>query len=138
MVSLGELYTSCGKEGVIFLVAPCLQFVRVFCVWKVVLCVIASEEERAEPNGFVVIVVFGDRGIGDCIALKTYFSNQFEEYSNFSSSRLDHEARNMKDEYLRAFSSFTCLCYIPCWIAIDDEIVRCVCGIIVSMNGAHS
>lgn len=44
----------------------------------------------------------------------------------------------MKDEYLRAFSSFTSLFYIPCWSTIDDEIVRCVCGIIVLLNGAHS
>ena len=44
----------------------------------------------------------------------------------------------MKGGYLRAFSSFTCLFYIPFWIAIDDEIVRCVCGIIVLLNGAHS
>ncbi len=44
----------------------------------------------------------------------------------------------MKDEYLRAFSFFTLLLYIPSWTAVDDEIVRCICGIIVLLNGAHS
>ena len=72
---MGELHTSCREKGVIFMVAPCLQFVRVFCVWKVILCVIASEEERIELNGFVIVVVFGDRDLGDCVAMKTCFSN---------------------------------------------------------------
>ena len=138
---MAESHTSCRKEGVIFLVAPCLQFVCIFCVWKVILCFIASEEERAEPNGFVVVVVFGDRDVGDCVAMKTFFSTQSEErldFFLFLFLGLEYEARNMKDDYLRAFTGSTCLYLIPCWTTIEDEIVRCVCGIIVLLNGAHS
>lgn len=28
----------------------------------------------------MIVVVFGDRNIGDCVALQTYFSSQFKEY----------------------------------------------------------
>ncbi len=86
-VSFGEKHTSCRGKGVIFLVAPCLQLVCFFCVWKVILCVIASEEERAKPNGFGVTVVFGDRDVGDRVTMKRYFSNHFGEYFDFFGTR---------------------------------------------------
>ena len=51
---------------------------------------------------------------------------------------MDSEARNMKMDHLRAFFISALLLHIPCWIAIDDEIIRCVCGIVVLLDGAHS
>ena len=50
---------------------------------------------------------------------------------------LNHEARNIVYDNLRAFPLVTFLCYIPGGSATDDEIERCICGIIVSLNGAH-
>ncbi len=75
--SLGELLTTGHKKGVIFLIAPFLQIFRVFRVWKVLLRVISREEKRAKPNGFVIVVVFGDRCVGDCIATKPCSSKHF-------------------------------------------------------------
>ena len=49
--------------------------------------VIASEEERAKPNGFGVTVVFGDRDVGDRVTMKRYFSNHFGEYFDFFGTR---------------------------------------------------
>ena len=62
-----KAHTCCWEQGVVFLVTPCLQFALVVCIWKVVLRVIASEEEGTEPDGFFVVVVLWDREVGDCV-----------------------------------------------------------------------
>lgn len=116
------------------MVAPCIQFVCVSSVWKIIPCVIACEEQRTEPNGLVIIVIIGHRGVGDCVAIQTCFSNELRVVLLLG---LNHEARNIVYDNLRAFPLVTFLCYISGGSAIDDEIERCVCGIIVSLNGAH-
>jgi len=53
------------------LVAPRVEFSFV-CVcsrWKIVLGVVAGEEERAEPHGLDVVGVFRDCGVGKGIAI---------------------------------------------------------------------
>lgn len=66
--------TSCREESVIFLITPRLQLVRVVGGRKVLFGVIAREEKRAEPNGFVVFVVFRDAEVGDSITTKQQLS----------------------------------------------------------------
>lgn len=124
---LWRWHTSCWEESVIFLIAPFLQFVRVTCGRKVVLCLVTVEEERAEPDGFVVVVVFGDCDVGDGIAVRSSYQRWCLPMWVLVKNR----------GYWRAFPLCTTFQHIPCWTAVDDKIVRCVRGVVVLWYGAH-
>lgn len=58
-----------------------LQRVLVVWAWQVVPCIrILVEEQRAEPHGLEVAVVFGNGDVGDCIAGQAPVSTCFEDY----------------------------------------------------------
>ena len=113
--------TSCDKFPVIILTTPRIQLFFITCWREIVLGVRSVPKKRADPHRFDIIVVFGNGGICDSIASRISVRGERSRYAN----------PYLNEKWILPLFTTTFL-YITSRLAIDDEAIRWISGIIVA------